>query len=101
MIANFFFGFGFMLISSVTTTVMTEFVPRKTTSGVAVTNLIRNSMGCGAAIVAQPLINAIGNGWLFTIAFFVCLLSAAIVILMKRNRERWTEKMRSAIDQTG
>ena len=87
-----------MLISSVTTTVMTEFVPRKSSNGVAVTNLIRNSLGCGAAIIAEPLIKAIGNGWLFTIAFFICLFSGPILFLMKRNRERWSEKMKTVVD---
>ncbi|TQV92665.1 hypothetical protein V2A60_009135 [Cordyceps javanica] len=93
LIANFFFGFGFMLISSVTMTVMTEFVPGSTTTGVAVTNLVRNTLGCVAAIIADPLIHSIGNGWTFTIVFFICILSGALMIVMKRNWELWRKEM--------
>ncbi|KAJ4159561.1 uncharacterized protein LMH87_008459 [Akanthomyces muscarius] len=99
LIANFFFGFGFMLISSVTMTVMTEFVPGSTTTGVAVTNLVRNTLGCVAAIVADPLIQAIGNGWTFTIAFFICILSGALMIFMKRNWELWRKEMEAIREQ--
>ncbi|KAM3429044.1 hypothetical protein MY4824_008467 [Beauveria thailandica] len=93
LVANFFFGFGFMLISSVTMTVMTEFVPGSTTTGVAVTNLVRNTLGCVAAVIADPLIHAIGNGWTFTMAFFVCILSGALMVFMKRNWEHWKKEM--------
>ncbi|KAM3539881.1 hypothetical protein ARSEF1564_007187 [Beauveria bassiana] len=93
LIANFFFGFGFMLISSVTMTVMTEFVPGSTTTGVAVTNLVRNTLGCVAAVIADPLIHAIGNGWTFTMAFFVCILSGALMVFMKRHWEHWKKEM--------
>ncbi|KAM3547413.1 hypothetical protein ARSEF4850_010041 [Beauveria asiatica] len=93
LIANFFFGFGFMLISSVTMTVMTEFVPGSTTTGVAVANLVRNTLGCVAAVIADPLIHAIGNGWTFTMAFFVCILSGALMVFMKRNWEHWKKEM--------
>ena len=81
-------------------TVMTEFVPGSTTTGVAVTNLVRNTLGCVAAIIADPLIHAIGNGWTFTIAFFVCILSGAVMILMKRNWELWQEEMKAIREQT-
>lgn len=81
-------------------TVMTEFVPGSTTSGVAVTNLVRNTLGCVAAIIADPLIHAIGNGWTFTIAFFVCILGGALMIFMKRNWELWKEEMKAIREQT-
>ncbi|KAM3502563.1 hypothetical protein MY11210_009023 [Beauveria gryllotalpidicola] len=91
--ANLLFGFGFMLISSVSMTVMTEFVPGSTTTGVAVTNLVRNTLGCVAAVIVDPLIHAIGNGWTFTMAFFICILSGALMIFMKRNWGHWSKEM--------
>lgn len=89
-----------MLISSVSTTVMTEFVPGKTTTGVAVLNLVRNTLGCVAAIVADPLIKAIGNGWLFTIAFFICLGCGGGMVVMKKNWSRWRKEMADIREQS-
>lgn len=99
LIANFFYGVGAMLITNVTMTMLTEFVPKKSTTGVAVTNLVRNTLACVAAVIAEPLINAIGNGWLFTAACLLCLISGLSLVLMRKNREKWSEKMRSAISQ--
>ena len=41
MIANFFYGVGSMLIFAMVTTMLTEFMPQKSSSGVALNNLIR------------------------------------------------------------
>jgi multidrug resistance protein len=62
LIANFFFGVGSMLVFSCATTMLTEFMPGRSSSGVAVNNFVRNLFSCTGAIVASPLIYAIGNG---------------------------------------
>ncbi|RJE25040.1 Major Facilitator Superfamily [Aspergillus sclerotialis] len=95
LIANFFFGFGCMLITNVTMTMLTEFTPKKSSTGVAVTNLLRNSLACVAAVIEEPLANVMGSGWLFTAACLLCLLSGGSLIFMRRNRERWSEKMKT------
>jgi multidrug resistance protein len=89
MIANFFFGIGSMIIFGCVTTMLTEYVPslvgvgfadlndrfmpRRSSSGVAVNNFIRNIFSCVGGIVAQPLIDAIGDGWLFTGLGIICV----------------------------
>ncbi|RMD41538.1 hypothetical protein DV735_g3559, partial [Chaetothyriales sp. CBS 134920] len=67
LIANFFYGLGSMLIFGAVTTMLTEFMPRKASSGVALNNLCRNLLSSTGSLVGAPLINSIGNGWLFTI----------------------------------
>ena len=91
--ANFFFGVGSMLIFSMATTMLTEFMPRKASSGVAVNNLIRNIFSCVGVVVAQPLIEAIGNGWLFTGAGVIAASSSVVVWAMRRYGPRWKERM--------
>ena len=91
--AIFFFGLGSMLIFSVATTMLTEFMPRKASSGVAVNNFIRNIFSCVGAVVAQPLIEAIGNGWLFTGMGVIAAASSAVVWAMRRFGPRWKERM--------
>ena len=93
LIANFFFGVGSMLIFATATTMLTEFMPRKASEGVAVNNFVRNIFSCVGAVVAQPWIEAIGNGWVFTIVGIVALSSCVVVWAMRRFGPRWRERM--------
>lgn len=87
-LATFFYSFGMMLVSNVMTTMLTEFVPKRSSTGVAVNNLLRNSLACVALVVADPLINAIGVGWLLTMAAFICWLSGLVLIPMRFYADR-------------
>lgn len=94
MIANFFFGVGSMLIFALVTTMLTEFLPKRASSGIALNNFARNIFSCVGAIIADPVINAIGNGWLFTILGLVSLFSgSATVWAMKRWGAQWARTM--------
>jgi multidrug resistance protein len=93
-IANFFFGFGSMLIFSMATTMLTEFMPKKASTGIAVNNFVRNIFSCVGGVIAAPLINAIGNGWLCTILGIVALISGfGVVWSMKTFGDRWRVQM--------
>jgi len=92
MIANFFFGIGSMLIFGCITTMLSEFMPDQSSHGIAVNNFVRNILSCVATIVAEPLIVAIGNGWLFTIAGLWCLGSGVVVLwVMGHYAASWRE----------
>ncbi|KAJ9256782.1 hypothetical protein DTO207G8_2385 [Paecilomyces variotii] len=93
MIANFFFGIGSMLIFSMATTMLTEFMPKKSSSGVALNNFMRNIFSCVGSIVAAPIINAIGNGCLFTILGLVAIISSSSLLFMRVFGARWRQKM--------
>lgn len=94
MIANFFFGLGSMIIFGMATTMLTEFLSKRSSSGVAVNNFVRNIFSCVAGIVAQPIISAIGNGWLFTILGLVCWISAiAVIWAMQKYGPKWRIEM--------
>ena len=81
-----------MLVFGALSTMLTEFMPDQASHGIAVNNFVRNIFSCGATIVAEPLIVAIGNGWLFTIFGVWCLVSGiAVVWSMKHFGERWRE----------
>lgn len=49
-IALFFFGLGSMVVFSCATTMLTEFMPKKGSSGVAVNNFVRNIFSCVGGI---------------------------------------------------
>ncbi len=65
-LANFFFGLGSMIVFGAATTMLTEFMPRRSSGGIAINNFVRNICSCVGAVVTQPLINAMGVGWLCT-----------------------------------
>lgn len=93
MIANFFFGVGCMLIFSMATTMLTEFMPKKSSSGVALNNFVRNIFSCVGSLVTSPIIRAIGNGWIFTILGLVCFASAGVLWAMRAFGSRWRGSM--------
>ena len=82
-----------MLIFSVSITMLTEFMPRKSSAGVAVNNFVRNIFSCIGGVVTQPLITAIGNGWLFTGVGVITAGSSVVVWAMRRYGPRWRESM--------
>jgi multidrug resistance protein len=90
IISNFFFGAGSMVIFGLATTMLTEFMPKRASSGVAVNNFVRNIFSCVGGIVAQPLIAAIGVGWLFTGLGIICWISAlSVVWAMRKYGPKW------------
>jgi MFS family permease len=100
MIANFFFGLGSMIVFAMATTMLTEFMPRRASTGIAVNNFMRNIFSCVGGIIADPLIRALGNGWLCTILGIVALVSGIVVIwAMKRFGEHWREEMDKKMEE--
>lgn len=94
MVANFFFGVGSMLIFGLVTTMLTEFMPGKSSHGIALNNFVRNIFSCVGTIVSEPLIVAIGNGWLFTGLGVISLVSGCLTIwAMKRFGPHWRISM--------
>ncbi|PYH87441.1 MFS general substrate transporter [Aspergillus ellipticus CBS 707.79] len=93
MIANFFFGVGSMLIFGMATTMLTEFMPKKSSAGVALNNFMRNIFSCVGSVVTAPIIDAIGNGWLFTILGLAAFASSSVLFVMKVYGPRWRKSM--------
>jgi len=83
-----------MMIFALATTMLTEFMPQRASAGIAINNFVRNIFSFTGAVVAEPIIDAIGNGWIFTILGIWSVGSGfAVIWLMKRRGEVWREKM--------
>lgn len=79
---------------------LTEFLPSKSSNGVAVNNFIRNIFSCVGSLLTNPLIEAIGDGWLFTILGIVSLIAGPFTIwAMKRFGPRWRVGMDARLDK--
>lgn len=85
------------LLAGMVTTMLTELVPSKSASLVAVNALGRNLFACVGEVVAQPLIGAVGTGWLFTGLTVIASASSIVIWVMRMYAERWTENLRAKI----
>lgn len=99
MIANFFFGIGSMIVFATTSTMLTEFMPKKASNGIALNNFVRNIFSCVGAIVAVPLIEAIGNGWLCTgFGIVNMVIGFGVILALKKHGDRWRLKMQEKLE---
>ncbi|KAK2034701.1 major facilitator superfamily transporter [Colletotrichum zoysiae] len=97
-IGLFTFGASSMLVFGAATTMLTEFMPKRSSGGVAVNNFVRNIFSCVGAVAAQPVIGAIGNGWLFTIlGIFTWVSGYVCVWTLRRFAPRWRKSMDKAM----
>ena len=66
----------------------------------AVSTFVRTIFSCVGAVIAQPLIQAIGDGWLFTILGIIGWISAFTVVwAMTKYGPRWQNEMRQKMAQ--
>ncbi|KAK1476966.1 major facilitator superfamily transporter [Colletotrichum cuscutae] len=99
-IGLFTFGASSMLVFGAATTMLTEFMPKRSSGGVAVNNFVRNIFSCIGAIAAQPVINAIGNGWLFTILGIFAWVSGYICVwTLRKKAPEWRKSMDAALNK--
>lgn len=78
-VGTFFFGLGMMIVFTTVTTYLIDAVPGRSSSAVAMNTLIRNVLACTGAIIGQPLIEALGNGILFSILAGISLASSGCI----------------------
>jgi hypothetical protein len=77
---------------------LTEFVRKKSSAGVAVNNFVRNILSCVGVVVAAPWINSIGVGWVFTTVALFCMIAGYIGIwTLRKNAPRWRKDMDEAM----
>ncbi len=82
-----------MIIFTMASTMLTEFMHRKPATGVAVNNFMRNIFSCAGTVAGDPLFRAWGNGWLFTGLGVIAFFSGGVLWAMKRYGPRWRERL--------
>ncbi|PQK10292.1 hypothetical protein BB8028_0002g06160 [Beauveria bassiana] len=92
MFANFVFGLSTMLIFSLAVTMLTEFIPRKPSSGVAVANFLRNIFSCASILLGDPLLRIEGDGWMFTGLAILASSGIGVVWWMRNKGAIWREQ---------
>lgn len=80
---------------------LTEFIRKKSSAGVAVNNFVRNILSCIGTVVAAPWLTAIGPGWVFTATALFCMaISYICVFLLQRNAPKWRKEMERALAES-
>ena len=80
IIWSFFLSFVTTFIMSAFNTLIVDWYPGKGASATAAINLARCWLGAGGIAVVQPIINAIGVGWTFTIGGLIAIVCLPMVI---------------------
>ena len=68
-------------------------MPQRASAGMSVNNFLRNALSCVGVVVAQPLLDAIGTGWLFTGLAVITLASGSLIWALTHYGPRWREEM--------
>jgi hypothetical protein len=76
---------------------LTELLPGRTSTGVALNNVLRNTLACIVVVVMQPLITAIGPGWIFTGLAIIGWANIGIIWSFKSNAVKWAEAMETKL----
>jgi len=107
-VGTFFMGFGMMIVFATVTTYLIDAVPGRSSSAVAMNNLLRNIFACTGAVIGKPLIEALGNGVLFSVicgialASSVCIwaITKVAIFLLLPMLMKWGNKWRQSHDLT-
>ncbi|MCJ1282460.1 hypothetical protein MMC26_001783 [Xylographa opegraphella] len=86
-------GLSSGLLFSLVFTVLVELLPARSASLVALDGLGENAFAAIGSVIAQPILAAIGNGWVFTIVAIVTGANVLVILLMKKYGQRWREKL--------
>ena len=78
---------------------LTEFFRTRSSAGVAVNNFVRNILSCAGAIAAQPLIDAMGDGRLFTmLGVFTWVTGYACIFALRHFGPKWRLAMDASLN---
>ena len=69
-----------MILFGLVATMVTELLSHRPASSVALSSIGRNLFACARSTIAQPLIDVMGNGWLFTAAGMVMLVTGFVAV---------------------
>ncbi|QBM89631.1 Multidrug resistance protein [Metschnikowia aff. pulcherrima] len=92
LVGSALFGLGSMLVIGCTMTYLTDLLPGKGATGVALNNLVRQILAAIATFVTEPLIRALGPGVLFSIYAGVVTLFAMSMWILKTKGAHLREK---------
>ncbi|KAF9184113.1 hypothetical protein BGZ51_003551 [Haplosporangium sp. Z 767] len=94
LVGIFLVGFGMMLVYASTTTALVDANSEnnKAAAAVACNSFARGVTGAIGGFTALPMLNAMGNGWLYTFWAFMTIVGSAGLVVMVVKAKSWREK---------
>lgn len=92
LIGTALFGFSSMLTIGIVVTYLVDILPGRGATGIALNNLCRQLLAATAVFVTEPLIQALGVGVLFSIYTGLFLVTALLMLHLKRHGALYREK---------
>lgn len=91
LIGTALFGFASMLIIGATVVYLVDTLPGKGATGIALNNLVRQTLAAISVFIVEPLLHAIGPGILFTILMAIVTIMSSTLIVLKKNGPYYRE----------
>ncbi|KAI0841929.1 MFS general substrate transporter [Hypoxylon sp. FL0890] len=96
IILQFFICAASTLLSHTASALLVDIFPEKSSTAYASGQIMRCGVSAASAAVLQPLVNALGYGWYFTVfAAFVRICGAISVFISRLKGMQWRQKRRS------
>ncbi|KAG0263020.1 hypothetical protein BG011_009417 [Mortierella polycephala] len=94
LVGIFLVGFGMMLVYASTTTALVDANSEnnKAAAAVACNSFARGVTGAIGGFTALPMLDAMGNGWLYTFWAFMTIIGSVGLVVMVVKAKSWREK---------
>lgn len=93
LIMQFFICAISTLLSHTSSALLVDIFPATSSSAYASGQITRCALSAGSAAILQPLVDAVGRGWYFTIfAFFVGISGLGSVVTSRSKGMQWRQK---------
>jgi multidrug resistance protein len=91
LIGTAIFGYASMMTIGPVVTYLVDSLPGRGATGVALNNLVRQTLATIAVFVTDPLIKGMGTGPLYSMLTGVVLLSSLSLVIIKKRGTYWRE----------
>ena len=95
----FFMGYAVIAAFNCMSILMIDIYPGKPATATAANNLVRCLLGAGASAVAIPMIEALGNGWTYTLMAMVWLAFSPLLWTLMKYGPRWRRERKEMEEQ--
>ncbi|KAI0446404.1 major facilitator superfamily transporter [Xylaria telfairii] len=82
-------------------TLTTDLNPGRSSTAAASSNILRASLAAGGTAALQPIIDAVGAGWCFTIFGFLVATCGPLLLLQIRIGPKWRDSRRNRQAESG
>ncbi|KAK5948876.1 hypothetical protein OHC33_010127 [Knufia fluminis] len=89
IVLQFVVGFAVTGIFNVCNTLIVDVFPEDSASASASVSITRCLMAAGGVTVVEPILNAVGPGWTFTIVAVLCYATVPVLVVERQRGWRW------------